>query len=135
LTTMISAALVERHGWPAAAVIPLVLAIGAAFGAIQGVLVERFRLQPFIVTLAGMFMARGLCYLISIDSIDITNPVYSAISQTRVPVWDGASMSVGAVIAIVVLLAAIFIAHCTPFGRAVYAVGGNEHSAMLMGLP
>ncbi len=44
-------------------------------------------------------------------------------------------MSISAVIAIVVLLAAIFIAHCTPFGRAVYAIGGSEHSAMLMGLP
>jgi galactofuranose transport system permease protein len=135
LTTMVSASLVERHGWSPTLAMPLVLLMGTAFGAFMGFLIERFRLQPFIVTLAGMFMARGLCYLISIDSIDITNPVYSAISQARVPVWGGASMSIGAVIAIVVLLAAIFIAHCTPFGRAVYAVGGNEQSAMLMGLP
>jgi len=139
LTTMVSASLVQRHGWSPFAVLPLVLAMGTAFGALQGFLIERFRLQPFIVTLAGMFMARGLCYLISIDSIDITNPVYSAISQARIPVWafgeETASISIGALIAIAVLLAAIFIAHCTPFGRAVYAVGGSEHSAMLMGLP
>ena len=135
LTTMVSATLVERHGWSPALVLPLVLLMGTAFGALMGFLIERFRLQPFIVTLAGMFMARGLCYLISIDSIDITNPFYSTVSQLRIPVWGEASLSVGALIALAVLLASVFIAHCTPFGRAVYAVGGNENSAMLMGLP
>jgi galactofuranose transport system permease protein len=135
LTTMVSAALVEHHGWSPVAVIPLVLLMGTAFGAFMGFLIERFRLQPFIVTLAGMFLARGLCYLISVDSISITNESYSEISQLRIPLWEGASLSISAVIALVVLLAAVFIAHCTPFGRAVYAVGGNEQSALLMGLP
>jgi len=135
LTTMVSASLVEKHGWSPWATIPLVLAMGTAFGAFMGLLIERFRLQPFIVTLAGMFLARGLCYLISIDSISITNDVYSELSQLRIPVWADASISVGAVIAIVVLVLAIFIAHCTPFGRTVYAIGGNEQSALLMGLP
>jgi len=135
LTTMVSASLVEKHGWSPAVVIPLVLAMGTAFGAFMGLLIERFRLQPFIVTLAGMFLARGLCYLISIDSISITNAFYAEASQIRIPVWGGASLSISAVIAIGVLLAAVFIAHCTPFGRAVYAIGGSEQSAMLMGLP
>ena len=135
LTTMVSASLVEKHGWSPAIVIPLVLVMGTAFGAFMGVLIERFRLQPFIVTLAGMFLARGLCYLISIDSISITNEFYSEVSQIRIPVWGEASVSISAVIAIAVLLAAIFLAHCTPFGRAVYAIGGSEQSAVLMGLP
>jgi galactofuranose transport system permease protein len=135
LTTMVSAALVEHHGWSPAVVIPLVLLMGTGFGAFMGFLIERFRLQPFIVTLAGMFLARGLCYLISVDSISITNESYSEISQLRIPLWEDASLSISAVIALVVLLAAVFIAHCTPFGRAVYAVGGNEQSALLMGLP
>ncbi len=135
LTTMVSACLVEQHGWSLVLVLPLVLLMGAAFGAFMGVLIERFDLQPFIVTLAGMFMARGLCYLISIDSISITDPLYAAVSQWRIPMWGGASVSVGAVLAIVVLLGGIFVAHCTPFGRAVYAVGGSENSARLMGLP
>jgi galactofuranose transport system permease protein len=135
LTTMVSAALVEHHGWSPWATIPLVLLMGTAFGAFQGVLIERFRLQPFIVTLAGMFLARGLCYLISIDSISITNDAYSALSQMRVPVWADASLSLSAIVAIAVLLAAVFVAHCTPFGRTVYAIGGNEQSALLMGLP
>src|SRR5687767_7205769 len=135
LTTMVSASLVEHHGWSIGAVIPLVLLMGTAFGAFMGFLIERFRLQPFIVTLAGMFLARGLCYLISIDSISIANETYSEISQMRIPLWADASLSVSAAIAVVVLLAAIFIAHCTSFGRAVYAIGGSEQSAVLMGLP
>jgi simple sugar transport system permease protein len=136
LTTMVSAWLVEKHGWSPAVVIPLVLAMGTLFGAFMGLLIERFRLQPFLVTLAGMFLARGLCYVISIDSISITNEFYSQVSQLRVPLWgEGASLSVGAIIALVVLAAAVFIAHFTQFGRTVYAIGGNEHSAMLMGLP
>ena len=135
LTTMVSAALVEKHGWSPAVVIPLVLAMGTAFGAFMGLLIERYRLQPFIVTLAGMFLARGLCYLISIDSISITNEFYTEVSQIRIPIWGEASISLSAAIAIGVLLAAVFVAHCTPFGRAVYAIGGSEHSAMLMGLP
>jgi ribose/xylose/arabinose/galactoside ABC-type transport system permease subunit len=135
LTTMVSASLLEHHHWSPGAVIPLVLLMGTAFGAFMGFLIERFRLQPFIVTLAGMFLARGLCYLISIDSISIANESYAQISQMRIPLWGDASLSVSAVIAVAVLLAAVFIAHCTPFGRAVYAVGGSEQSAALMGLP
>ncbi|MGE3348382.1 MAG: galactofuranose ABC transporter, permease protein YjfF [Ramlibacter sp.] len=135
LTTMVSASLLEHHGWSPLAVIPLVMLMGSAFGAFMGFLIERFRLQPFIVTLAGMFLARGLCYLISIDSISISSEAYAQISQTRFVLWPDASISLSAVIALLVLAMAIFIAHFTPFGRAVYAVGGSEQSAALMGLP
>ncbi|PZP95015.1 MAG: sugar ABC transporter permease YjfF [Variovorax paradoxus] len=135
LTTMVSAALVERHGWSPAATIPLVLVMGTLFGGFMGLLIERFRLQPFIVTLAGMFLARGLCYLISIDSISITSEAYSDLAQIRVPLAGETSLSLSAVIALVVLALAIYVAHWTPFGRTVYAIGGNEQSARLMGLP
>lgn len=135
LTTMVSAALLERYQWSPALVIPLVLSIGLAFGALMGFLIERFRLQPFLVTLAGMFLARGLCYLISIDSISITNEFYATVSQTRVPVWVDASLSIGALIALVMVAIGIFAGHYTQFGRTVYAIGGNEQSAILMGLP
>jgi simple sugar transport system permease protein len=135
LTTMVFASLVERHGWSPAAAVPVVLAMGLGFGAFMGLLIERFRLQPFIVTLAGMFLARGLCYLISIDSISITHEGYSELAQWRLQLTETASLSLGALIAIAVVLAGIFLAHCTPFGRTVYAVGGSEHSAVLMGLP
>ncbi len=135
LTTMVSAELVEHRHWNAAQAIPVVLAIGTAFGAMMGWLIQRFRLQPFIVTLAGMFLARGLCYLISIDSISITDATYTAISQARLPLWDGASITVGALIALAMLAIGIWLAHATEFGRTVYAIGGSEPSALLMGLP
>ena len=59
LTTMVSAALVEKHGWSRRWRDPAGAGDGHAFGAFMGLLIERFRLQPFIVTLAGMFLARG----------------------------------------------------------------------------
>jgi simple sugar transport system permease protein len=135
LTTMVSAALIEHHHWAAWQAIPLVLAGGTAFGALMGWLIQRFRLQPFIVTLAGMFLGRGLCYLISIDSISITDATYTALSQARLPLWPGAALSIGAVVALAVLAAGIWLARATAFGRTVYAIGGNEASARLMGLP
>jgi galactofuranose transport system permease protein len=135
LTTMVSATLLERHDMSPAVVIPLVLVMGTLFGGVMGILIERFRLQPFIVTLAGMFLARGLCYLISVDSIAIGNGFFSEVSQARIGVWGDASISVGALIALAVVAIAIFVAHFTQFGRTVYAIGGSEHSAMLMGLP
>ena len=135
LTTIVSAALVEHRHWPPGVVIPLVLAGGAVFGALQGWLIHRFRLQPFIVTLAGMFLARGLCYVISIDSISITDPTFTAIAQQRVPLFAGAALSVGSLIALATFALAVFVAHGTAFGRNVYAIGGNEQSALLMGLP
>jgi len=135
LTTMVSAALLERYQFSPLLVIPLVLAMGAGLGGVMGLLIERFRLQPFIVTLAGMFLARGLCYLISIDSISISNDFYNTVSQTRLPLWTDASISVGGLIALAMVAAGTWIAHFTQFGRTVYAIGGNEQSAVLMGLP
>lgn len=135
LTTMISAALVEQHHWSAWQAIPLVLAFGSVFGALMGWLIQRYRLQPFIVTLAGMFLARGLCYLISIDSISITDEGYAGIAHARVPLGSEVSISIGAIVALVTVAVGIWLAHATEFGRTVYAIGGNEASAMLMGLP
>ena len=135
LSTMISATLVERHALPAWLVIPLVLCLGAAFGSLQGFLVQRFRLQAFIVTLGGMFLARGLCYLISTESISIRDPIYAAIAQARIPLGADASISAGAVIALAVVGGGMWIAHSTQFGRTIYAIGSSESSATLMGLP
>ncbi|HEX2586288.1 MAG TPA: galactofuranose ABC transporter, permease protein YjfF [Steroidobacteraceae bacterium] len=134
LTTMISASLVQQHNVSPFITIPLVLLAGSLFGLLHGFLIQRFRLQPFIVTLAGMFLARGLSYLISTESISIDNGVYTFIAQTRIPLGS-ASLSISAIIAIVVVLAGMWIAHATQFGRTVYAIGGDEASARLMGLP
>ena len=135
LTTMVTASLVEHHHWSIWTVVPLVLLMGSLFGMLMGTLIHCFRLQPFIVTLGGMFLARGLCYVISIDSIAITDETYAAISQYRIALGEEAFLSVSAVIALITLALAIFLAQYTRFGRAVYAIGGNERSALLMGLP
>ncbi len=136
LSTIVLAKLVQHGQWNLGLAIPLVLGMGALFGAVMGWLIQRFRLQPFIVTLAGMFLARGMCYLISIDSISITDPTYTLVAQTRIHLGAGGPMvSISAVLALVVLGVAVFGAHVTEFGRTVYAIGGSEHSAVLMGLP
>jgi len=135
LTTMVSATLVEHHGWSPGVVIPLVLVLGAAIGCAQGLVIQYFKVQPFIVTLAGMFFARGLCYVISIDSITIENSFYTEISAFRVPLPFDTSITLNVVLALVVMAAAFYLAHYTRFGRTIYAIGGNEQSALLMGLP
>ena len=117
------------------AVIPLVLIMGATIGLIMGVVIQFFNVQPFIVTLSGLFLARGLCYLISIDSITITNEFYSGVSTHRIPFLFETSITWNVVIALAMFAVAIYLAHYTRFGRTVYAIGGNEQSAMLMGLP
>jgi galactofuranose transport system permease protein len=135
LTTMVSAALVEHRGWSPAVVIPLVLAMGSAIGLIMGLVIQYFRVQAFIATLAGMFLARGLCYLISIDSITIENAFYTDLAAFRIPLPFETSITVNVVVALVVLAVAIYLAHFTRFGRTIYAIGGNEQSALMMGLP
>ncbi|MCL6602966.1 MAG: sugar ABC transporter permease YjfF [Paenibacillus sp.] len=135
LTTMVSASLVQQQGWPPALVIPLVLVMGAVFGYGMGAIIHYFKIQPFIVTLAGMFLARGLCYVISIDTITIDNAFYTSVAQTKIHLPGGSFVSISVIIALIVIAAAIYIAHYTRFGRNVYALGGSEQSALLMGLP
>ena len=135
LTTMVSATLIENHGWSAATVIPLVLIMGAAIGFVMGAVIHYFEIQPFIVTLAGMFLTRGLCYLISIDSITINSEFYVDVSSYRIPFLHDTSITWNVIIALTLFTVAIYLAHYTRFGRTVYAIGGNEQSAILMGLP
>lgn len=135
LTTMISATLVETYQWPPIIVIPLVLVIGSTLGFAMGAIIHYFKIQPFIVTLAGMFLARGLCYVISLQTITITHPFYITMAQTKIRLFSGSFISISVVIALVVVAAAVYIAHYTSFGRNVYAIGGSEQSSLFMGLP
>jgi galactofuranose transport system permease protein len=134
LTTILCAVGAEWLHWPIWVIVPIVLAFGALYGAAMGALIHFFRLQPFIITLAGMFLARGACFLITTESITINEPTFHAVAALNIPVGGG-SLNAGALVGIATLVAAIFIAHFTRFGRNVYAIGGNERSALLMGLP
>lgn len=116
-------------------VMGFVLLVGIIFGTIQGFLIQKFKLHPWIVTLAGMFFARGASYIISIDTITINNPVFTQISGFRIPVAPGAFVSINVIVSLIIVVLSIYLLKYTKFGRTVYAIGGNENSAMLMGLP
>ncbi|KRE64546.1 galactofuranose ABC transporter, permease protein YjfF [Paenibacillus sp. Soil750] len=134
LTTMISASLVQA-GWPPGLVIPMVLLIGALFGWGMGAIIHYFKIEPFIVTLSGMFLARGLCYIISINTITIDNGFYTSVAQTKISLPGGNFVSISVIIALLVVFLGFYIAHYTRFGRNTYALGGSEQSSILMGLP
>ncbi|HYP80700.1 MAG TPA: galactofuranose ABC transporter, permease protein YjfF [Steroidobacteraceae bacterium] len=133
-STVLLASLVERHGWHPLGAMALALGVGTTFGASMGLVIQRYRLPPFVVTLAGMFLARGAAMLISVDSIGMNNAFQMALAGVRFPVGS-ASLSLGAVTALLVVAMAMLVARSTQFGRTVYAIGGNEQSAALMGLP
>jgi len=133
-TTMFTAWLVERQGLPIVVVIPMALAVGAFGGFLMGYVIHNFEIQPFIVTLAGLFLFRGLCLVISKESISIGDASVSSMAQAQVSLGMG-FVSIGAIVSLVVLAVAFYVLHYTRFGRRVYAIGGNEQSAMLMGLP
>lgn len=132
LSMMIAASLLQA-GWNPFAVIVLVLLAGAAFGLLMGLIIQVFEIQPFIVTLAGLFLARGLCYVISLDAITVTDPFFTSMAQSRIR-FGGLFVSPGVIIALLVVAAAVYVLHQTRFGRTVYAIGGGESSAVLMGL-
>ena len=135
LSTMITSSLLEKSHMDPLFVIPIVLLVGTALGLFMGYLIQTFDLPPFIITLAGLYLARGLCYVVSIDTIAITNEFFKGAAHAQVNIIAGDFLSPSALIAIGVVLIGLFIARYTKFGRTVYAIGGNEQSALLMGLP
>lgn len=134
MTAMVSAALL-RDGLPAALVLVIALLIGPTLGFLMGCAIHFFEIQPFIVTLAGMFFARGMCTFISDASISITDGFWTSMSQQRIGDPAGNFVSISVLIAFAVVLIAAYVLAYTRFGRNVYAVGGNAQSALLMGLP
>jgi simple sugar transport system permease protein len=134
LSTCVSAWLFT-HGWGAGVAIPAAVLVGTLIGLAVGVMVHVFEIQPFIATLAAMFLARGLCYVVAPESIPITDPTIVTLSQTRWGTDDGLVITPSGVIALVVVVVAFVALHYTRFGRTVYAIGGGEQSARLMGLP
>jgi len=124
------------HGWPPELAILLALAFGAGFGAFMGSLIHVFALPPFLVTLGGMFLARGLGFVVHPQSLAINDPFYSSfIAQTlSIPVTDRLSIPFTATSLILVVVFATVLARWTAFGRSVYALGSSESSARLMGV-
>ena len=134
LSTLMLALLV-KHGWPTLLAIVVVLVIGSTLGWTMGAVIHYFEIQPFIVTLAGMFLARGLCYAITVDAVSITKPGYVAVAEHTFNLPGDMYVTTAVVVSLVTVLVGIYVLHYTRLGRNVYAIGGNEQSALLMGLP
>ena len=134
LVCMLSANLLSKNISPFI-VIPLVIIVAGLIGLAHGLFIHYMKLEPFIVTLAGMYFARGLTYIINGDTIIIDNPFYTKVSQITVPFFGDSFINVNVIVAFLMLGISIYIAPYTKFGRTVYAVGGNEQSAKMMGLP
>jgi len=133
--TGILVATLTQNGWHPLAAVSLALALGMALGFAMGSVIHFFKLAPFLVTLAGLFLARGIATSISLNSIGLTHNLFRALSEVQLTIAKGVSIPLAAMMFVGVALMAALVALFTPFGRNVYAIGGDEHSAVLMGLP
>ena len=145
LICMMLAWMMEKAGIGAVPAIIIVLVTGCVFGLVQGFLVAYLKIQPFIVTLAGMFFARGMTSIISQEMISINNETFKSIATFKMYLPFGGYLNKKGImiypyiyptviIAIAVLLLVFAVLKYTKFGRSIYAIGGNEQSALLLGL-
>ncbi|MGA3056793.1 MAG: hypothetical protein ABSE70_01960 [Candidatus Limnocylindrales bacterium] len=146
LATVVAASLLYM-GWNPWVIFPIVLLIGMAFGLVMGLFITYLKVQPFIATLAGMWLARGLCYVISDAEVRISDATYTTLGQTKILIPGladpatkrGDYITYLVVVAMAVFFVGLYLAHYTRFGRTMYAMGGgngaNEISARFMGLP
>jgi ribose/xylose/arabinose/galactoside ABC-type transport system permease subunit len=135
LTSAASAAMLAKGASPVL-VIPLMLLMGIVFGLTLGSIIHFFKVEPFIVTLMGLFFARGMAYIITLEALPIQNPTYRflALTKVHIPLFSKAYVYIPSLIGPVMLLVVIYLSFFTRFGRTVYAIGNNEQSARLMGL-
>jgi galactofuranose transport system permease protein len=123
-------------GWDPFLAMGFALCVGTVAGAVMGGLIHFFELPPFLVTLAGLFCLRGLGFVIYPESIGIDHPFYSQVlPQLSILVAPKAVLPFTAMCFLGSVVIGTFLASFTRFGRNVYAIGSNENSARLMGLP
>ena len=136
----VAGVMLSNAGWNALAVIVAMIGIGALFGVVSGILIRYFNVQPFIATLAMMFLGRGLSSLLSTkpERLGEDSPIRWIGVQLKIvdgPKVNDLVITPAVVIAVIVVAVAFFVLHRTRTGRTVYAIGGSESSALLMGLP
>lgn len=144
LVAMASAYQMEVSGANAYTALLLSLLIGLAFGLVQGYLIAYLDIQPFIVTLAGLFFGRGMTAVISKEMISIKNETFLAWAKYKIYLPVGVTNKRGVfqpayiyptvLIALLVLIGVAVLLKYTQFGRRLYAIGGNQQSALMMGL-
>lgn len=144
LVCMSAAYVMEEKGLNAWAAIGISLIIGILFGMIQGYLIAYLEIQPFIVTLAGLFFGRGLTAVISTEMISIKNELFLKWANYKIYLPFGTVNKKGifmpayiyptVIIALLVVIIITIMLKFTKFGRKLYAIGGNQQSALMMGL-
>jgi len=134
-TNILVAVLVEQHGVNPWAAMLLGLCLGTLFGAAMGAVIQVFKQPAFLVTLAGMFFARGCAFWISTESIDFKNATMVRLADYTVRVGGSTVHPLPAYVLLAVFALGYVLAQHTRFGRNLLAIGGNEQSALLMGLP
>ncbi|MCC6429021.1 MAG: sugar ABC transporter permease YjfF [Phycisphaerales bacterium] len=139
-TSILIASLIEQHGVHPIPASGLALILGAAFGLGQGALIQAFRLPPFLITLAGMFLARGLAFAIHPQSLGIRDPfIATTINESLTFSLPLGPRGIQIPLTVDLFIAAAIVAWLVltgmRFGRAVHAIGDDEHAANLMGLP
>lgn len=135
LSGVVISVLLNHYGWHPIPAFLVVLTLGTLFGAVMGAIIHFYRLQPFIVTLAGMFFARGLGKVISSESLPIQHSFYDSVAMAGLPLPGNVWVSIPTLVSLLVLVLAVLLANYSRFGGRVYAMGGDAQSAALMGVP
>ena len=143
---MIMAVGIEKWGWKSPMLMVMILLIGIVFGLVQGFCIAYLDIQPFIITMAGLFFARGMTAVISKEQVSIvSDKLFTFLSSYKVELPFGGYVNkkgilqmpyirVSVIVALIVVVIIFLMLRYTKFGRSLYAIGGNQQSATLMGL-
>lgn len=145
LITMTCAVNLDMHGGNIFTALLISLGIGLAFGLVQGYLVAYLDIQPFIVSLAGMFFAKGMTTIVNANPINIQNAAFIAAKDTHILLkgigymnkkgkFITAYVEPGVIVALVIVVLLFVLLKWTKLGRSFYAVGGNAASANMLGI-
>ncbi len=145
LVSMCCAVYLDFHDGNVFGAVLIALAIGIGYGIVQGVLVAYLDIQPFIVSLAGMFFARGMTTIVNTNPFNVENEQFVAAKNTRIAIpgmgtvnklgkYVDAYVEIGVIVALLVIILFFCILRWTKLGRSFYAVGGNKQSALMLGI-
>lgn len=145
LVSMCCAVYLDYHKGSVFVSVLIALAIGLGFGIVQGFLVAYLDIQPFIVSLAGMFFARGMTTIVHTNPFNVENKAFVALKDTRIVVpglgsvnrigkYVDAYVEIGVVVALLIVIVLFCVLRWMKLGRAFYAVGGNRQSALMLGI-
>lgn len=145
LVSMCCAVYLDYKGGNVFVSILIAIVIGLAFGAVQGFLVAYLDIQPFIVSLAGMFFARGMTTVVNTNPFNVQNEAFVGLKETRITVpgfgsvnklgkYIPAYIEIGVVVAILAIIVLFCLLRWSKLGRSFYAVGGNKQSALMLGI-